>query len=1153
MIAATPSRRNGKGHVDLKTLKASVDLLALARSRGHEPKRHGNEKWAMRCPFHDDQEASLVITPARNLWHCFGCDKGGSVIDFVALADGITTGEAIRHLTEKSGGLLRTAAAFAAPPAPPPTTPERQKLLNKAAEFYHKAFLTAPEGRAYLRGRGLTDAALYEAFRIGYADGTILDAIPPEGDVLEELKGLGILDAQGREHFRDCVVFPIADRSGNVVEMYGRKTIEGCKVKHLYLPGPHRGVWNAQALRMPTTTAGRGDRAHAQASFCTLLLTESIIDAAALWQAGWRHTIPCYGTNGLTPEHVALIRDSHVERLVLVMDGDEAGRRAVEAIRKKLDFLDAEIRAVTLPEGEDPASYLQTHSAEDFGKLLAEACDAKAAAENTLLAEAAVTPTANGFRLTVEKRTYEVFGTEGKPGKVRATVKAVTRDRLRFHIDTVDLYQARSRKAFAADAARLYGLDADAIGLDLNRIIEAAEKHLAADDAGPAARPGAVVSPEAEKEARAFGRRPDLLDAIARDVERCGYVGERSNVLAAYLTMTGRKMLDPLALLILSGSGAGKSALQNTVLSLCPEEDLVKLTSLTERALFYKDEQSLKHKVLALEEVAGGEDASYAIRSLISQGELVIEATVKDPATGRMTTMQNKVYGPTAVFETTTNPDVDPETKSRFMLASIDESREQTRKILDAQRKARTVEGLRSRLQRDAVREKHHAFQRMLRPLDVRNPYGELLTYTDDRLLMRRDNPKYLALIDAVAFLHQLQKPVKRLSVAGRSVEYIEVSLRDIALANELAAELLGRSLDELSGPSRRLLQLTEKMVTEWTGAQNVEPGQIEFTRRQLREHTRWSDYQVRTHLAQLVELEYVAAVSGRFGQQYQYRLLWDGQGRDGGAFLDAQGVADLRAVTREHVRAYQAALMETDLTTHTVHARLRAVRRLYDFLEAGNRVLMNPAAAIRMPKLEDRLPRNVMTKAEVRRLLDAPDTSLPVGIRDKAMLEVFYSTGLRLAELCGLTVHDVDVLNGYVRVNNGKGCKDRVVPLGRVAGKCIESYVNGVRPELLRAAAGRPSATALFLSARGLPLSRTALASRIEHYARAAGLSQPVTPHTFRHSCATHMIRNRANLRHVQEMLGHKNLNTTEVYLHLTITDLKEAHHKFHPREKDA
>jgi len=925
MIAAA------KEKVDLKQLKQAVPVLDLARERGLEPRRHGNGTWKLNCPLHEDNEASLVITPSKNLWHCFGCDKGGSNIDFVAQLDRVSVRDAILTLAEKTNSRIGRAADLPARVASPgelsaarpsledrpPLTVALQKLLNKVAEFYHKTFNREPDARAYLRERGLTDAALYETFKLGYADGSIFEAIPPEGDMLDDLKSVGIVNGRGQEHFRDCVVFPVVDRHGNVTEMYGRKVHvpsapkgqakkangrNGGRepVRHLYLPGPHRGVWNHYALRTPTTTAGPGDRAHAQASFRTVLLTESILDAAAIWQAGWRHVIPCYGSQGFTTEHVTLIRDSQVERLILVMDGDDSGRQAVEKVRRKLDGIEVDIRVAELPEGEDPAEYLHTHGVEDFGALLAAACDVEAAAENTLLAEAVVTPMARGFRLAIDERTYDVLGTDGKPGRVRATVKAVTKDRLRFHIDTVDLYQARSRKSFAADAARLYGVEPDAIALDLNRIIQASETHLQEDAPRPDDAPAIVTDPKTQREARAFGRRPDLLDLVHRDVQKCGYIGERANVLTCYLTMTSRRMLEPLAMMILSGSGAGKSALQDTVLSLCPEEDLVKVTSLTERALFYKDEQSLKHKVLALEEVAGGEDASYAIRSLISSGVLIIESTVKDPATGRMTTMQNKVYGPTSFLMTTTRPDVDPETRSRFLLGTIDEGREQTRRILDAQRKARTVEGLRSKLQRTAIREKHHAFQRMLRPLDVRNPFGELLTYTDDRLLMRRDNPKYLALIDAVAFLYQHQKPVKQLTAGGRTVEYIEVSLRDIALANELAAEILGKSLDELSGPSRRLLQLIEQATSQWAKAQGIEPCQVEFTRRQLREFTRWSDYQVKTHIRQLEELEYLLPSTGRPGQRFTYRLAWHGEGRDGKPFfLGLKPVEELRREAR--------------------------------------------------------------------------------------------------------------------------------------------------------------------------------------------------------------------------------------------------------------
>ena len=911
--------------LDLQQLKQSVPLLELARERGLEPKRHGQGTWKLNCPLHDDHEASLVITPAKNLWHCFGCDQGGSNIDFVAQLDRVSVRDAILALADRTNSRIGRAADLPAPVAsggklsaarpsfdePAPLSAARQKLLNKVAEFYHKTFNRESEGRAYLRERGLSDEALYEHFKVGYANGSIFEAIPPEGDMLDDLKAIGIVNGRGQEHFRDCVVFPVTDRHGNVTEMYGRKTCvpsapkgeakPGRKgrepVRHLYLPGPHRGVWNHYALRTPTSSAGEGDRAHARASFITVLLTESILDAAAIWQAGWRHVIPCYGSQGFTSEHVALIRESHVERLILVMDADAAGTKAVEKVRRKLDGIELDIRVAQLPEGDDPAEYLSAHSVEAFGELLAAACDDTAAAEeNTMLAEAVVTPTPRGFRLAIEERTYDVLNTDGKPGKVRATIKAMTKDRLRFHIDTVDLYQARSRKSFAADAARLYGTEPASVALDLNRIIQQSETHLQEDAPGPDDAPAIVTDPKVEKQARAFGRRVDLLDAIARDIAKCGYVGERANVLTCYLAMTSRKMLEPLAMMILSGSGAGKSALQDTVLSLCPEEDLVKVTSLTERALFYKDEQSLKHKVLALEEVAGAEDASYAIRSLISSGVLVIESTVKDPATGRMTTMQNKVYGPTSFLMTTTRPDVDPETRSRFLLGTIDESRAQTRKILEAQRKARTVEGLRAKMLRDAIREKHHAFQRMLRPVDVRNPYGELLTYTDDRLLMRRDNAKYLALIDAVAFLYQHQKSVKQLTAGGKSVEYIEVSLRDIALANELAAEILGKSLDELSGPSRRLLQLIEEAAAQWGKAQGIEPCQVEFTRRQIREKLHWSDYQVKTHIRQLEELEYLLPCSGRPGQRFTYRLAWHGEGRDGKAFfLGLKPVDELR------------------------------------------------------------------------------------------------------------------------------------------------------------------------------------------------------------------------------------------------------------------
>ena len=475
-------------------------------------------------------------------------------------------------------------------------------------------------------------------------------------------------------------------------------------------------------------------------------------------------------------------------------------------------------------------------------------------------------------------------------GKLRATIKALVTTQSagtfsrRFHIDTLDLYSSRTRRTFAGDAAELYSVEPDIVISDLNRIIHECENM--ADDPHKRKEPAVEISDKDRREAERFGKRKDLLEAITADFETCGYIGEKSNVLLAYLAMTSRKMQNALALLILSGSGAGKSALQDSALAFCPPEDLIKLTSVTARALFYKNETSLKHRVLALEEVTGAEHAAYAIRSLISAGVLIIETTSKDTVTGKMTTIENRVYGPTAVFQTTTNPDIDPETRSRFIVTSIDESHQQTQAILNAQRNARTLEGFQLKIAREEVLRRQHAFQRSLRPLEVVNPFGRLLTYTDDRLITRRDHPKYLDLIEAVAFLRQFQKPVKQLQNGDRSVDFIEVSLDDIATANELAAEFLGRNLDELNGPSRTLLVMIGQMAQEIAKSRGIEVSSVIFGRRDIREYSRWSDYQVRIHIRQLEELEYVAPWSGRYGQKYRYRLIWQGEGVEGDKFV---------------------------------------------------------------------------------------------------------------------------------------------------------------------------------------------------------------------------------------------------------------------------
>ena len=226
----------------------------------------------------------------------------------------------------------------------------------------------------------------------------------------------------------------------------------------------------------------------------------------------------------------------------------------------------------------------------------------------------------------------------------------------------------------------------------------------------------------------------------------------------------------------------------------------------------------------------------------------------------------------------------------------------------------------------------------------------------------------------------------------------------------------------------------------------------------------------------------------------------------------------------------------------------LSFIRSLFTFLHHENLISHNPALSLKLAREPEALPKNVLTPQEARKLVEAPDTSTLLGYRDRTLLELLYSTGIRKSELLNLKVDDVNLEEELLIVRQGKGGKDRVVPLSAVACQFLETYLKAIRPELLRG----HQTKVLFVSMRfGYTLGEHSIGHLIKKYTQQAKVKKHVTAHLWRHSCATHLLKNNANLRHVQEMLGHKNLSTTERYLRLTITDLKEAHRKFHPREK--
>ncbi|MGH8017263.1 MAG: CHC2 zinc finger domain-containing protein [Opitutaceae bacterium] len=943
---------------ELDKMKRSIDLAAVIRSRGIDLKPQGHDLVGL-CPFHDDKHPSLHVTPAKGLWRCVSCQATGNVFQFVERFDGVS----FRHAYE----LLKNGAAFTnmptctpvkkstVPKLPAPVTADAddQAALRQVLDYYHARLAENPAALAYLKKRGLAAEAV-AAFKIGFVDRTLGLRLPQknrvEGAALRaRLARLGVLRQTGHEHLRGCVVFPVIAENGEIGTVYGRAIDAPTKDgRHLFLPGPQRGVFNPAALRATE-----------------IILCEGVIDALTFWCAGFRNVTTNYSAKALSDELFAALVAAKVRRVVIAYDRDKAGDEGAAAVAAQLAAYGVECVRVLFPPGQDANAYALAVQPADKalgvllrsavplgemgkGKVSSDVSSPVASAPSSLAAKAAseaasvarapevtappkeaarektdvpattarhegsgtVPPVsavdvikndADEIELGVGDRRYRVRGLAKNTGfeSLRVSLRAACGER--WHLDTLDLCSARQRDMFVAAAASETGLKAELIKRDLGKVLGALEEiqeaRLKAEAAPKKDEPG--MSAEERERALALLRDPKLLDRILEDFAACGVVGEETNKLVGYLAAVSRKLDQPLAIIVQSTSAAGKTALMEAILAFVPPEERVKYSALTSQALFYLSDADLKHKILAIVEEEGAERASYALKLLQSEGELTIASTGKDPHTGRMVTQEYRVEGPVMIFLTTTAVDIDEELLNRCLVLTVDEGREQTAAIHRLQRERETLVGLVRKQERNRVLATHRVAQRLLRPLHVVNPFAEQLTFLDDRTRARRDHTKYLALIRCIALLHQYQRPVKTITHEGKSLAYVEVTRDDIAAANALAHDVLGRSLDDLPPQTRRLLGLVARMVAERCAAAKMEREDCRFTRRQVREFTGWSDSQLKTHLGRLEEMEYLLAHRGGRGQSFIYELAYDGGGENGGRFLTGLlDVTKLRAAT---------------------------------------------------------------------------------------------------------------------------------------------------------------------------------------------------------------------------------------------------------------
>lgn len=917
---------------EIERLKVEVSVERLIESSGIPLKKTGKDLTGQ-CPFHADDTASLIVTPAKNLWHCFGCGEGGGPIDWVIKKNGVSFRHAVELLREGVSSLAAGAepikhATVRMLPAPVAFDADEQVLLNQVTDYYHETLKNSPEALAYLKTRGIDSTEAVEHFKLGYADRTLGLRLPHKNriagaEIRTRLQKIGLYRESGHEHFNGSLVIPVLDEQGNVQEVYGRKLLDYLRTgtpKHLYLPGPHVGVWNIEALQANKE----------------IILCEALIDALTFWCAGYRNVTSAYGIEGFTDDHLSAFKAHGTERVLIAFDRDEAGERGAAKVSALLMAEGIECFRIQFPKGMDANEYalkvipatkslgvvirkavwlgngkppvrleaapvaasVQT-TPEDPSLLASEPSSLAAdvseksttapAIEPPALPASPVPQTARELPMTIKDNEVTLTLGEGKDARryrVRGLAKNLAVDVLKinllmgvgeaFHVDTLDLYSAKQRAAYIAQAVAETGLDERILKGDLGRVLLALEQLQDATirDTLQAA-PEPQMEEAAQQAALALLKSPDLTARILADFAACGLVGEETNKLVGYLAAVSRKLDKPLGVVIQSSSAAGKSSLMDAVLSFVPIEDKVKYSAMTGQSLFYMGETNLKHKALAIVEEEGAARASYALKLLQSEGELTIASTGKDPVTGNLITQQYRVEGPVALLVTTTARDIDEELMNRCLVLSVDEGREQTRAIHQLQRDRRTLEGLIARRDKEALIELHQNAQRLLRPLAILNPYAQFLTFPDQTTRLRRDHEKYLTLIDTIAFIHQHQRPVKTAQRGAQHLDYIEVTLSDIELANKIAHDVLGRSLDELPPQTRRLLKLIDGYVNEQCTAQSIKRTEFFFSRRVLREAINWGDTQLRMHLERLVELEYVAARREGAGGKFVYELAY--------------------------------------------------------------------------------------------------------------------------------------------------------------------------------------------------------------------------------------------------------------------------------------
>jgi DNA primase len=878
-------------------VKKQIDIVSLFSYFGTSLTKKGKSHIGL-CPFHDDKNPSLSVDQEKGLYNCFGCGESGDVFDLVKGIKGFSFTESLAFLKEYSGNRnnnktvrarevdtsrkaetqplsAKSALTVTADPKNKtevvpdtsndgkPAESDKKDLpgitLDTVQEHYKKSLLKHPAALNYLKARGFTDFKLYERLGLGFADRSLLKMVSDKQK--EELKASGIITAKDREFFAGCITVPMFNEAGRVTSFYGRAIDNSRKVKHLYSPGEHKGLVNRKAAGVYREE---------------IILTESIFDALSLVQMGIENVIPCYGTGGFTDEHLSLLGDERVKTVVIAFDADTAGRDGSARLSEKLITEGFEVKVIEPPSFKDWNEGLTKGlKKEEITTMLHQSKTLKM--EPDTKEDFTAKKEGQKYLFAIAGVSYRVLGVkEMFVSSLRVNIRAEKEDAIDTskYLDNVDLYSARSRSLFAGQLSHVLNLETVRIEKDLIKIVEYLEEErdrnlLTTEKEIP------ELTEEEKKLGMDFLTDPELFNRIVSDTEVLGYVGEVINKQLIYLAASSRKLPDPISVIVVSQSAAGKSYLIDTVKKLIPPEEVVSMTSLSDQALNYLDKDALLHKFLVMGEAVHSEAVEHQIREMLSAHELSRLVTMKDPKTGALSSRMVRKEVIVSAVMSTTNNNINPENASRSFVVNTDESESQTRAIHRAQRKKYSVERFTEReKQIPLIISTHHAAQRLLTMRVIVNPFAEALDFPSALMRSRRDHERFIDLIACVCFLRQFQKEAES---TNNGVTYIKCDLTDYRTAYEIMTHILPSTLTSFPKSALELYETLREVIKKKAGEEGLSAVEVSVTQRELREQAGMSQMFVKRNMRVLSDYEYVitAGSPGPRGRK-SYRLIAD-------------------------------------------------------------------------------------------------------------------------------------------------------------------------------------------------------------------------------------------------------------------------------------